>query len=236
MHRQVNPHLDLVLEEHEPGTPAEGELAKTLQAMLGNLPSDLIGVLGGDHLHQYRLQNREHLRKRTMQILQDRGVELEKSTPNAAVTLPLIEAAQDESSPELTDLWARLLATAIDNSTALSARKMYVQILKQLDPIDARVLQLIFRSHPAKASWAANHMTVTADEGLRATSAAEKLGTSYEAVCTAYDHLERLGCISIYAEEESGKIALSKYVNDGLRSALFPAEYPIQDLSKRYDR
>lgn len=235
MGRQVPLRIESIVEANEPTTPVEGELAKTLQALFGNLPSDLIGVLGADRLHQYRLRNRERLRLRTFKILQDRGVNPEKSTPNLGIMLPLIEAAQEESNPELTELWARLLATTMDNSTALSSRKMYVHILKQLDPIDARVLQLIFRSHPAKAGWSGNDAIVMS-EGLLATSAAETLGITYEAVCAVYVHLETVGCIAVGAYEEAGKVALSTFVTDGLRSALFPAEYALQDLTKRYAR
>jgi len=213
--------------------PAEGELAKAFEAIFENLPSDLIGVLGGDRLHRYRLQNRERLRLRTMQILEARGVNPEMTKPSPAALLPLIEAAQEEANVELTELWARLLATAIDSSTALSSRKIYVQILKQLDPIDARVLQVIFSSHPAKTRWSSNDAIVTS-EGLLASLAATKLGISYEAVCLSYFHLESIGCIALDAFEEDAKVALSTFVTDGLRTALFPDEYAIQDLASNY--
>jgi hypothetical protein len=60
--------------------------------------------------------------------------------PSLSVTLPLFRDAADESREELQELWARLLAAAMDPSRADRVRARFFDALQKLDPLDARVL------------------------------------------------------------------------------------------------
>jgi hypothetical protein len=58
----------------------------------------------------------------------------------------LIAGAQEESRPELMELWARLLANAMDPNLN-SVRQSFIEAVKKMDPVDAVVVRHL---HEAK--------------------------------------------------------------------------------------
>jgi hypothetical protein len=115
-----------------------------LSRVFGNVPEDIVGVCGGDWLHERRIRNRERLRRRTEQVLQERDVqEVIELSPNVAVSL--IAGAQEEGREELMELWARLLANAMDPNLN-SVRRSFIDGVKKMDPLDAVVLRYIHQS------------------------------------------------------------------------------------------
>jgi hypothetical protein len=71
--------------------------------------------------------------------LRERNVEAQPISP--ALALPLFAAARDETREELQELWARLLAAAMDPSRRSLVRREFIEIVKQIEPLDARVLE-----------------------------------------------------------------------------------------------
>ncbi|MCO6763715.1 DUF4393 domain-containing protein, partial [Streptomyces sp. EL5] len=57
------------------------------------------------------------------------------------IALDILEAAQDETRDELKELWARLLANAMDATPQKNVRIEFITVLKQLNPLDALILQ-----------------------------------------------------------------------------------------------
>lgn len=74
--------------------------------------------------------------------LLDRGIK-ERIEPSLAVLTPLLESAIDENRAELKSIWRRLLANAYDPQRSQRIRLSFVTIAKQLDPLDAVILQAI---------------------------------------------------------------------------------------------
>jgi hypothetical protein len=108
--------------------------------VIGDLPRDLVGLVG-DWVKHKRLRRWAELMEDTQQILRERGVEnREEISPSVAV--PLIEAAVNEDRDGLKQLWARLLAAAMDPRLSTLVRPSLIELLKNLDPLDARVLEL----------------------------------------------------------------------------------------------
>jgi Abortive infection alpha len=114
-------------------------LGSFLEKVLGSVPEDLIGYLGGDWLRVRRAENLANLMHRAKARLETWGVEA-PIPPSLSVTLPLFRDAADESREELQELWARLLAAAMDPSRADRVRARFFDALQKLDPLDARVL------------------------------------------------------------------------------------------------
>lgn len=86
---------------------------------------------------------RDALRRRTEQILQERDVQqLVELSPNIAAAL--IAGAQEESREELAELWARLLANAMDPKLS-SVRHSFIEAVKEMDPTDALVLAELYK-------------------------------------------------------------------------------------------
>ncbi|MEJ0010612.1 MAG: Abi-alpha family protein [Alphaproteobacteria bacterium] len=57
------------------------------------------------------------------------------------MAIPLMRAAYDESRPELQEIWARLIAAAMDPQRAPRVRISFIETVKRMDPLDALVLQ-----------------------------------------------------------------------------------------------
>ncbi len=110
-----------------------------LARMLGTVPEDVVGLLGGDLLRQYRIRNWHKIGQKTFDKLDRRGVE-QMEPLSAKVIVPLLEAASTESDETLQEMWANLLANAMDPNKDTSLQSVFVETLKQFEPIDALVL------------------------------------------------------------------------------------------------
>jgi len=108
--------------------------------VLGTIPEDLVGLLIGDKLHLRRAKNLLGYQAEVDQLLRARGVPNPQEV-SASVALPLLEGAQNESRSELRDIWARLLANAMDPTRAGRVRTSLVELVKSFDPADALAIQ-----------------------------------------------------------------------------------------------
>ena len=112
-----------------------------LSRVVGDLPANTVGLLGADWLRERRVRNLDGLRRRTTEILRERDVKSPiELSPNQATEL--LTAAQDESRKELADLWARLLANAMDPNMN-NVRHSFIAMIKEMDPLDAVVLRFL---------------------------------------------------------------------------------------------
>ena len=60
-----------------------------------------------------------------------------------AEVVPLIEAASYEENDEVHDLWAGLLVNALDPNSDVAIGKVFVALLKEIGPAEARLLRLV---------------------------------------------------------------------------------------------
>jgi hypothetical protein len=81
----------------------------------------------------------DELARKTQHILRNRDVAEQQEVPED-IAIPLLEATQGESREELQELWARLLANAMDPNRSHDVRPEFIGTLRQLQPIDARIL------------------------------------------------------------------------------------------------
>jgi hypothetical protein len=82
---------------------------------------------------------------RTEEILEERdSQEVIELSPNVAMAL--IAGAQEESREELMELWARLLANAMDPRMN-SVRQSFIDAVKRMDPFDAVVLRYVHQEN-----------------------------------------------------------------------------------------
>ncbi len=114
-----------------------------------------------------------------------RGVK-DPSPADLAVALPILHAAADESRDELQDLYARLLAAAMDPNRASQVRRSLVEFVNQLDPMDASVLHRLVIDPPAAG----------AGTGDLAEGVARALGVSREEAFFSLERLHHLGALS----------------------------------------
>ena len=177
------------------GAKAAQEIAKTagkaldaaqaggayLARMLGTVPEDVVGLLGGDLLRRYRIRNWYSISQKTFDKLGQRGVE-QIEPLNAKVIVPLLEAASNESDETLQEMWAELLANAMDPDHDVSLQHIFIDTLKQFEPIDARILSAYFEMGENKQKTPNNLAPVI---GLRVTE-----------VIVSAERLVSLGCLN----------------------------------------
>ncbi|ERF81438.1 DUF4393 domain-containing protein [Bradyrhizobium viridifuturi] len=114
--------------------------AEFLNRVLGNPIADVVGITVADPLRFVRIISLDWYSKRVDEILAKRNTPKPRGAP-PRIALDILEAAQDETRDELKELWARLLANAMDATTQKNVRIEFITVLKQLNPLDALILQ-----------------------------------------------------------------------------------------------
>lgn len=113
-------------------------LAGFLKETFGTLPQDIVGMLGGDYLKVRRAENLFRTMEKTKKRLEDGHVKQPDAPPLLA--LPIMIAAADETRDELQNVWAALSAAAADPESNRFFRLQFIEVAKQLDPMDTIVL------------------------------------------------------------------------------------------------
>jgi hypothetical protein len=146
---------------------------------IASVVQDAVGFGGGDWLHELRERNRQRLRQKTKRILDNAGVE-RIDEPNPVTIAPIISAAQDESREELQDIWAKLLAAALDPARNKRFRREFVAAIKQFELNDALVL---LELHNEKSNHGRNIQVIE-----------QRTGLSRDQVAVSYRNLISCGC------------------------------------------
>jgi Abortive infection alpha len=149
---------------------------------LGDLPKDLLGLLVGDRVKAKRIERIAILWESTRERLRDRGI-ADPEPPSLKYATPILQAAADEENQELQDLWSRLLAAAMGPSRADSMRQSFIHTVKQMDPMDALVLDAVREN--GNETWNTNGRDVIA----------RKFSCAHEEVIVSLQHLFDLDCI-----------------------------------------
>jgi hypothetical protein len=150
--------------------------------IVGTIPQDLVGGLVGDRLHAWRARNAGKIAEKASKLLDNRGVE-DKETTGLSLGRALLDAAGDEDREELQNVWARLLAAAMDPSRSTTVRIEFVSIVKSLNPIDALVFNTI---ESARLDSQMNQF------GPQVKNLTEKLGCGNDEIEISIYHLEDL--------------------------------------------
>jgi hypothetical protein len=137
------------------------ELGSFFATALGSTPEDLVAYLGGDWLRVRRAENVVRLMREARQRLADRSVE-EPIPASPSVALPILQGAADESRDELVDLWARLLANAMDPNMN-NVRYGFIEAVKKMDPLDAILLKFV---HDHKISAVRRNVRSNTEGGI----------------------------------------------------------------------
>lgn len=119
---------------------AGSSLASFVGKALDTAAEDTIGLLGVDYLRHLRIRNLDKIVRKTEETLRARGVEdPEQISPKAL--LQDLEAASEEADETLRDMWANLLANSMDPNKDTSLQHIFIDTLKQMEPIDALILR-----------------------------------------------------------------------------------------------
>lgn len=160
-----------------------GGLGAYLAQTLGGAPQNLIGLLVGDWLIHKRVRRWSELQAETRRILDERNVKGPYEDISPSIALPLIEAALGEDREGLKNLWAKLLAAAMDPKRKQFVRADLISTLKQLEPLDVLIIQEAYkRQGVALPPTVREHM-------------AQLFSVSSEEIVVSVENLERIGCL-----------------------------------------
>jgi len=190
---------------------AGSDLARFLGKALGTVPEDTVGLLGGDYLHELRLRNLDKVSRNAEESLRKRGVE-EPEPIGPKALLPALEAASEETDETLQDMWANLLANAMDPNKDTSLQRVFIETLKQFEPIDALVLN-------AAANNFANKLF-----GQGAT--ADLISKRISLASMSAERLAKLGCFWADSRPEGNFNRKTNYMVSNLGTELYRACNP----------
>jgi hypothetical protein len=145
----------------------------------------MLGLAGGNLLIAWNERQRERIKRRTAELLQEEGVE-QAGVLSPSLAIPLISAAENETRPELEEMWARLLATGMNPDRAAEVRIDFIDTLRQLDPLDAQLLRAI-----------AGHDGGPNLESMRRLYQTTLPGVDNDDLAISGQKLQRLGCLSL---------------------------------------
>ena len=167
------------------------DLLKEVNAFLFKIlgpPAEEIGFMLQDHAKYFRYKNLIRLRDKVEAIHYQRKIEGKTIAIPPRYALPLIESASTENNESLQDMWAGLIANSMDPEKQLNPKRIYIQILSSLEPLDAKVLQFftfqgwkLFREVPGG--------------GVTVTKLVQEIGLNDEEISLSLQNLARLGCM-----------------------------------------
>ncbi len=156
-------------------------LARYFGRIVGTVPEDLVGVALGDPLRFVRTAIAARYDEKLNEIFQRRGITATQPV-SPSIAIPLVRAAYDEGRPELQELWAQLIAAAMDPKRSDRVRISFIETLRKFDPLDALVLKYRCQHPESLGPNAAEYI-------------AKVLDVPFEEILISVDNLIALRCV-----------------------------------------
>ncbi len=170
------------------------ELVRDAGRFLGRIfgpAAEGLGQIGGDYVQYLRYRNWVAINERVERIEAQRTLRGAPRLIPPRIALPLLESASAETDPGLQEMWAALIANATDSSRAQEIPRVYIEILRSMEPIDALVLQTVYRlREQARRGEPPREITMQA--------LLNEIDDSEERIKVSLSNLHRLECIDRY--------------------------------------
>lgn len=175
----------------EVGEKVGGFFAK----VLGEPIETAAGILG-DKLKFMRWERQVRLVDRVEEINQKKGISGREVPVPPKLAIPIIENASLEENDFLQDLWVKLLSSSQGEDTSGSVRAAFIDIIKQLEVIDVKLLSLIFNSYSkAVSSNVITPNTSPTKVAFPKTEITKILGLNEKVYEDSVDNLMRVRCL-----------------------------------------
>ena len=119
------------------GQVAGGLMVKLFGPLAKEIGEDLVGWYRAK-----RKANLDAILTKAAQKAETAGAE--RALPSMSATIPMIEKASLEDDASMQDKWASLLAASVSLATAGKMRKSFPQILSELEPLEAKMLDTLY--------------------------------------------------------------------------------------------
>ena len=148
-----------------------------------------VGGIGLEKAQFWRYRNQITIIDKIQAIHQKRQIEGKATPMPPAFALQALDAIALESENEIQDLWAGLIANATDPNTRIRIRKVFLEVLRGLEPLDARIMDYLCKpGHDKRYSFQTGAK-------LNAEELASKIEADCEEVKISLQTLARYGCI-----------------------------------------
>jgi hypothetical protein len=174
-----------------------GQLVRYVGRILGTVPEDTVGLVLGDPLRFVRTVIAGQYDILLTKLFQRRNV-TQTQPVSPSVAIPLLRAAYDEGRPELQELWAALIAAAMDPKRSGRVRLSFIDILKRFDPLDALVLKTRYQHSGNLQPNALIFISQILDQPRQEAEA-------------SIENLKELKCVGYAISNEVGSFFISNY-------------------------
>ena len=161
---------------------------ESFRSIFGESLQQFGGVVA-DWATYYRLKNFLKIVDKVDNLLADRQVAGKRAVLLPAFALPILDAASLESEEEVQLLWAGLLTNALDPTRKLNLKKIYVEILRGMQALDAMTLASL------SVSGLENAHGLPTGLPLNAIVLLERVSADVEDVQISLQTLARYGCV-----------------------------------------
>ncbi|MBC2734165.1 MAG: DUF4393 domain-containing protein [Desulfobacteraceae bacterium] len=169
------------------------EIGRFLEMVVGE-PLKGIGGIASDQVSYWRYINLLKLKDKVDAIHVERAFEGKTLPIPPRYAIPIIETASTEDNETIQDLWAGLIANAVDSSKRLSMNKRYIRILTDMEPLDAQVLELLMQDFDLKTK-----STPEEAQGLTVSQLSKAAGCSQDEIQMSILNLYQMQCIVDYS-------------------------------------
>lgn len=195
-------------------------LTRDFSAFLGRIVVDPsrydLQAAWRDKVSAWRDRNAYLFQDKYEQFVRERGLEGKTVPAMLALAFPILENAVLEEDEPLRDLWANLLVTVTDPARQSEVKRGFIYLIKQLDAVDATVLDLLYRTYVGQLSQRTQDKGATRGGFVHPRNAAipgsmpqKTLGIPAIAAELALENLGRLGLIDTLVDPRGQQVSLS---------------------------
>jgi hypothetical protein len=157
-----------------------------------------VGGMAVDQMRYYRCVILLGLSDKWDVIIKKRKLEGKTIPIPKRIAIPLLESASLESEDSIQDMWAGLIANAMDPEKRLDVKRVYIQMLSSVEPLDVAILTFL-----ARQNWKLYREVPSG--GITIKFLEENFNASKKDVQLSLQNLYRLGCIVDEAAGITGK-------------------------------
>lgn len=153
-----------------------------------------LGMTFADTVKTFRYKNYLRQLDKIEAIHKERNIQGKPVPLPLRYSIPLIEKMSMEEDETIQDLWAKLTANATDPDRRMNVKKVYIDILSQLEPLDVEILNQLNKK---RFKLKLEEEKTTVSSGFLVGDLCADNDAPKEEILLSLQNLSKLGCIEI---------------------------------------